>query len=82
MASALSEPIIGVVAANVRRARKLAGLSQEALALEAGVDRTYVSQVERGKRNVTISVLARLARALRTKPDQLLLEAVTGDDIA
>lgn len=46
--------IIGVVAETVRRARKAAGLSQEDLALEAGLDRTYISQVERGKRNVTV----------------------------
>lgn len=65
--------IIDVVAAAVRMARKSLGLSQEALALEAGLDRTYVSQVERGTRNCTIVVLARLARALKTTPDQLLV---------
>jgi len=46
--------------------------SEEDLALEAGLDRTY-SQVERGTRNWTIVVLARLARALQTTPDQLLV---------
>jgi transcriptional regulator with XRE-family HTH domain len=65
--------IIEIVAANVRRARIEAGLSQEQLAYEAGVDRTYVSQVERRKRNVTITVLARLAAALGTPPDRLLI---------
>ncbi|WP_082512566.1 helix-turn-helix transcriptional regulator [Afipia sp. Root123D2] len=65
--------IIGVVAQTVRKARKAAGLSQEKLAFEAGLDRTYVSQVERGKRNVTIVVLARLASALKTTPDRLLV---------
>lgn len=64
--------IIGVVAANVRRRRKAAGLSQEELSFEAGVDRTYVSQVERKLRNVTIVVLARLAKALKTTPADLL----------
>jgi transcriptional regulator with XRE-family HTH domain len=64
--------IIGVVAANIREARKLAGLSQEELALEADVDRTYISQVERGKRNITIVVLHRLAMAMRTTASQLL----------
>ncbi len=67
--------IIGVVAQTVRKARKAAGLSQEALAFEAGLDRTYVSQVERGKRNVTIVVLARLAAALKTTPDRLLVSS-------
>jgi transcriptional regulator with XRE-family HTH domain len=50
--------IIAVVAETVRRARKAAGWSQEDLALEAGLDRTYISQVERKKRNVTIVVCA------------------------
>jgi transcriptional regulator with XRE-family HTH domain len=65
--------IITVVAEAVRRARKAAGLSQEDLALEAGLDRTYISQVERGKRNVTVVVLARIAKALKTTPDRLLV---------
>lgn len=65
--------IIGVVAQTVRKARKAAGLSQEELGFEAGLDRTYISQVERGTRNCTIVVLARLARALKTTPDRLLV---------
>lgn len=65
--------IITVLAAAVRRTRKGLGLSQEDLALEAGLDRTYVSQVERGTRNCTIIVLARLAKALKTTPDRLLV---------
>jgi transcriptional regulator with XRE-family HTH domain len=64
--------VIRTVAANVRQARTAIRLSQEELALEAEVDRTYVSQVERGKRNITVAVLARLARALRTTPAALL----------
>jgi transcriptional regulator with XRE-family HTH domain len=64
--------IVALVAGNVRQARRQAGLSQEELAAQAGLDRTYVSQVERRKRNVTIIVLARLAAALGTTPDRLL----------
>lgn len=65
--------IIGVVAERVKRARKAAGWSQEELAFEAGLDRTYISQVERCKRNLTVIVLARIAGALKTTPDKLLL---------
>jgi transcriptional regulator with XRE-family HTH domain len=65
--------IIEVLARNVRAARKAAGLSQEELAHEAEVDRTYISQVERRLRNVTVSVLARIAIALGTTPDKLLI---------
>jgi transcriptional regulator with XRE-family HTH domain len=57
----------------VRSRRRAAGLSQEELAHESEVDRTDVSQVERRLRNLTISVLARIARALGTTPDQLLI---------
>ena len=64
--------VIRDVALNVRALRTAAGLSQEELAHNAGVDRTYVSQVERRLRNVTITVLAQLASALQTTPDKLL----------
>jgi transcriptional regulator with XRE-family HTH domain len=64
--------IISTVAENVRRVRKAAGLSQEELALSAEVDRTYISQVERGKRNITVVVLDRLARAMRTTAAELV----------
>jgi transcriptional regulator with XRE-family HTH domain len=72
MRAADSTGIIEIVARNVRVARKAAGLSQEELAHEASVDRTYISQVERRLRNVTITVLARIAKALGTTPDKLL----------
>jgi transcriptional regulator with XRE-family HTH domain len=66
--------IVETVAENVRRARKAAGLSQEELAIEAQLDRTYISQVERGKRNITVVVLARLARAMHTTAAALVTE--------
>src|SRR5690348_5364938 len=52
------------LATNLREARANAGLSQEALALAAEVDRTYVSQIERGVGNPSIAVLAKLASKL------------------
>jgi transcriptional regulator with XRE-family HTH domain len=64
--------IIATVAANVRRVRNELDLSQEELAFEAKVDRTYISLVERRKRNITISMLARLAKALKVKPAELV----------
>jgi transcriptional regulator with XRE-family HTH domain len=62
-----------IVARNVRNRRDQLKLSQEGLAHEAKIDRTYVSQVERRIRNVTITMLARLATALKTTPEQLLV---------
>ena len=61
-----------ILAANLRRHRRAAGLSQEGLAFECGLHRTYVSGVERGVRNPTVMVLARLARALDIGPGDLL----------
>lgn len=48
------------------------GLSQEALADRAGIHRTYVSQLERGLKSPTISVLTEIAEALETRPSNLL----------
>lgn len=56
-----------IVARNIRRLRVAAGLSQEALAVDAGIDRTYVSRLERALENPTVAVLERLAGALRTE---------------
>ena len=42
-------------------------VSQEALAVDAGIDRTYVSRLERGLENPTVAVLEQLARALRVE---------------
>jgi transcriptional regulator with XRE-family HTH domain len=52
------------VARNLRRLRVVAGLSQEALAADARVDRTYVGRVERSLENPSVAVLERLAKAL------------------
>ena len=60
------------VGLNVRRLREARGLSQEQLAFEAELHRTYISGVERGVRNPTVTVLAKIAQALKVSPDQLL----------
>ena len=49
---------------NVRRLRVEKGLSQEAFADEAGIHRTYVSDIERGARNPTILIVEKLAKRL------------------
>jgi transcriptional regulator with XRE-family HTH domain len=61
-----------LLGAKVRALRKQRGLSQEALAAEAGFDRTYVSLVERGQRNIALLNILRLARALNVHPASLL----------
>jgi transcriptional regulator with XRE-family HTH domain len=56
----------------VRRYRVQAGLSQEALADRATIHRTYIGGIERGERNPTLTMIHRLARALRVSPTKLL----------
>lgn len=53
-----------IIGWNLRRLRVAQGLSQERLALAAGIDRAYVGRVERGSENVTVDTLAAMARAL------------------
>jgi len=62
----------------VRRQRERLGLSQEKFALGAEIDRTYVSGVERGVRNPTVKMVAKLALALNTKPSRLFGAAERG----
>ena len=58
--------------ANLRRLREASGRSQEAFADDAGLHRTYISDVERGTRNPTITVVEKLATALGVKIGALL----------
>jgi len=61
-----------VFARNLRRRRLEAGLSQEALAHEAGVDRTYISALERSVYSASIDMIERLAQELGIEPHLLL----------
>lgn len=58
--------------ARVRNTRLALGLSQEKLALDCGLDRTYISSVERGKRNVSLINIHKLATALGIPAAELL----------
>lgn len=70
-----------IVGANVRRLRKARGLSQEALAGEAGIAMRHLGRIERGEGNPTVSVLARLAEVLGVQPTDLYAhEASKGED--
>jgi transcriptional regulator with XRE-family HTH domain len=57
---------------NVRRLRKAKGISQEELADLAGVHRTYASDIERGTRNPSITVVEQFASALHVTTGSLL----------
>jgi len=60
------------LALNLRRLRQHKGWSQEEFAFRADIHRTYISDLERGARNPTITVVDRLASALEVKPGDLL----------
>lgn len=60
------------LAANMKRLRKERGWSQEALADEAKLDRTYISGIERIVRNPTVTVVERVAVALKCRMGDLL----------
>jgi transcriptional regulator with XRE-family HTH domain len=61
-----------LVGLNVAKIRKDRGWSQEQLAFECKIHRTYISGVERGIRNPTVLVLAKIARTLKVPPVELL----------
>lgn len=61
-----------VLAINLIKRRAELGWSQEALAFEAGLHRTFVAHVERKARNISLDNLERLAFALKVKPHILL----------
>lgn len=59
-------------AANLRRVRHAKGLSQDDLAYEAKVSRSYLSQLEKGVFYASLNVVGRLAEALDVEPAELL----------
>ena len=67
----LLEPLLMALGSNVRRERKVHGWSQEELAERAMLHRTYVADVERGKRNVSVFTLGRLGEALNVSISHL-----------
>jgi len=61
-----------VFAANLRRLRHAKGLSQEGLAHEAGVNRTYMSRLEKGGSYVGLEIIGKLAKVLKVEPAEFL----------
>jgi transcriptional regulator with XRE-family HTH domain len=61
--------------ATLRRMRLAAGMTQEQLGLEAGVQRNFISLIETGQNQPTIGTVVKLARALGMKASQLVAEA-------
>lgn len=66
--------LLHIFAANVKDYRSKAGLSQEKLAELTGLHRTYISAVEREKRNISINNIQQIATALKVEPYKLFIE--------
>jgi transcriptional regulator with XRE-family HTH domain len=61
-----------VFATNLRRIRHEKGLSQDDLAYEAGVSRSYLSQLEKGSFYASLKIIGKLATVLQVEPAELL----------
>lgn len=72
MSGARDLELIRAFAEVLRQVRAEKGLTQEELAFEAGVDRTFVGLLETAKRQPSLSVIFALARALKMGPDDLV----------
>jgi transcriptional regulator with XRE-family HTH domain len=68
-------PIAPRVGRVIRKYRESARLSQEELAERSGLHRTYISLVERGRRNITVDALNQIAEALAVYPSKLMSDA-------
>ena len=69
-----------VFAANLRRLRHEKGISQENLAYEAGVNRTYLSKLEKGASYVGLEIIGKLSAVLETEPAEFLRLSHKGSD--
>jgi transcriptional regulator with XRE-family HTH domain len=69
------KPVLIELGLAIRGARLEMGLSQEALAVDADLDRSYMGGIERGEHNLTLINLQRIATALGTQPSKLLSDA-------
>ncbi|AAT75423.1 MULTISPECIES: helix-turn-helix domain-containing protein [Mesoplasma] len=61
-----------LVASNLKRIRQNKKLSQEELGFRCGISKNYVSDFERGKRNITIKVFQKIVEGLGVQPEELL----------
>ncbi len=67
-------PSLSALGRNVHRLRRQRGMTQEELAFEAEIDLTYMGGIERGKRNPSLLVMVRIAKALSVPVSKLLSE--------
>ncbi|MDD4294299.1 MAG: helix-turn-helix transcriptional regulator [Candidatus Omnitrophica bacterium] len=66
------ENINKLVGTNIKKYRNKKGWTQEDLALEANLHRAYIGQIERGEKNIGVKNLAKIAKSLNTKIENLV----------
>lgn len=72
----LMDKLAQALGERIRAQRKACGISQDALALACGIDRSYMGRIERGEVNITIEKLYRIADELACDPSFLLPKAI------
>lgn len=70
------ESLLNVIVTVIKRKRLQKGLSQEALAFSSGLDRTYISGVERGVRNLTVNSLEAIIKGLDISKKDFLQDVI------
>jgi transcriptional regulator with XRE-family HTH domain len=76
---AIRSPAHAAFGQAVRAIRNRRGLSQESLALECGLDRTYISGIERGTRNPSLTNILKIAASLEVPAAELFSADAPGD---
>jgi len=76
MSGGLLMDIIHVFGTNLRKYRKLEGISQEALAERCGLHRTYIGAIECFRRSISLENIKRIADALKIEPYMLLIDEI------
>ncbi len=69
------ERVLGNLGDAIRVRRQALGMSQEALADAAGINRTHMGEVERGKRNISFMSIVKIAKAMDAKASDIIAEA-------
>jgi transcriptional regulator with XRE-family HTH domain len=72
MMSAAKMTVEQALGCEIKKARESLKKSQQTLAFDAEVHRTYISLIERGQKSPTLAVIGRLAKALNVRPSELL----------
>ncbi len=73
------EDLRDLFATNLRRLRNARGLSQDDLAAEAEMSRSYLSQIETGKFHVSLKIIAKLAAVLQAEPAEFFRRPTRSD---